>query len=64
MSQSLLSHLLERELEAYVKESARVLRTGGIMAMTFFCMEDLRALKLLGGRWTFAHQQGRGVHRE
>ncbi len=58
MSQSLFSHLLERELRAYVKEAARVLRTGGIMTMTFFCMDDLRALKLLGGRWTFAHKLG------
>jgi len=58
MSQSLFSHLLERELRAYVKESARALRKGGIMAMTFFCMDDLGALKLLGGRWTFAHRRG------
>lgn len=57
MSQSLFSHLLERELRAYVKESARVLRNGGTMAMTFFCMDDLRALKLLGGRWTFEYRR-------
>lgn len=57
MSQSLFSHLLERELRAYVSESARVLRSGGVMAMTFFCMDDLRALKLLGGRWNFAHRR-------
>ena len=57
MSQSLFSHLLERELRAYVKESARVLRPGGIMAMTFFCMDDLRALNLVGGRWSFAHRR-------
>ncbi|MFZ0707107.1 MAG: class I SAM-dependent methyltransferase [Candidatus Korobacteraceae bacterium] len=57
MSQSLFSHLLEPELRAYVRESARVLRGGGLMAMTFFCMDDLRALKLLGGRWSFAHQR-------
>jgi SAM-dependent methyltransferase len=58
MSQSLFSHLLESDLRAYVKESARVLRDGGIMAMTFFCMDDLRALNLLGGRWTFSRQRG------
>jgi len=57
MSQSLFSHLLENELRGYVKESARVLRPGGIMAMTYFCMDDLRTLKLLGGRWTFAHRR-------
>ncbi len=53
ISQSLFSHLLENDVRAYVKESARVLRPGGIMAMTFFCMDDLRSLDLLGGRWTF-----------
>jgi SAM-dependent methyltransferase len=57
MSQSLFSHLLEPELRAYVTESVRVLRPGGIMAMTFFCMDDLRALKLLGGRWRFEHRR-------
>ena len=56
-SQSLFSHLLERDVRAYIEESQRVLRAGGIMAMTFFCMEDLRALNLLGGRWTFAHRR-------
>ncbi len=54
MSQSLFSHVLEQEVRGYVKESHRVLRPGGIMAMTFFCMDDLRRLKLLGGRWTFS----------
>lgn len=57
MSQSLFSHVLEPELRAYVKESARVLRSGGIMAMTFFCMDDLGKLKLLGGRWNFGHRR-------
>jgi SAM-dependent methyltransferase len=56
MSQSLFSHLLEDNVRNYVAESLRVLRPGGIMAMTFFCMDDLRALKLLGGRWTFEHR--------
>jgi hypothetical protein len=27
------------------------------MAMTFFCMDDLRSLNLLGGRWSFAHRR-------
>jgi len=57
LSQSLFSHLLESAVRGYVKEAARVLRPGGIMAMTFFCMDDLRALNLLGGRWTFAHRR-------
>src|SRR5271157_195704 len=57
-SQSLFSHLLEDDLRNYVRESARVLRAGGIMAMTFFCLDDLRRLNLLGGRWTFSHHVG------
>jgi SAM-dependent methyltransferase len=57
-SQSLFSHLLEADLRNYVRESLRVLRRGGVMAMTFFCRDDLRALNLLGGRWTFARRQG------
>jgi len=56
-SQSLFSHLLDGDVRAYVAESFRVLRPGGIMAMTFFCMDDLRLLNLLGGRWTFAHRR-------
>jgi len=57
VSQSLFSHLLESDVRAYLKESARVLRSGGIMATTFFCIDDLRALNLLGGRWTFEHRR-------
>jgi len=57
-SQSLFSHLLEDELRNYIGESARVLRPGGMMAMTFFCLDDLRRLNLLGGRWTFSHRVG------
>ena len=58
MSQSLFSHLLERDLRNYIEESVRVLRAGGTMAMTFFCMDDLRDLNLLGGRWSFGHRRG------
>jgi SAM-dependent methyltransferase len=58
-SQSLFSHLLEDDLENYVKESFRVLKPGGAMCMTFFCMEDLEALGLLGQRWSFRHLIGR-----
>ena len=57
-SQSLFSHLLEDDLRNYVGESLRVLRPGGIMAMTYFCLDDLRRLNLLGGRWTFSHRIG------
>ena len=58
VSHSLFSHLLENDLRNYVQESARVLRSGGVMVMTFFCIDDLRKLNLLGGRWTFAHREG------
>jgi SAM-dependent methyltransferase len=57
-SQSLFSHLLEADIVHYLRESRRVLRPGGSMLMTFFCMEDLKALGLLGGRWSFAHRMG------
>jgi SAM-dependent methyltransferase len=55
-SQSLFTHLLEEDLENYVKESFRVLRPGKTMAMGVFCIENLRAASLLGGRWTFPHR--------
>ena len=57
-SHSLFSHLLEEDLENYVAESYRMLRPGGTMLMTFFCLDDLEALGLLGGRWTFQHTVG------
>jgi SAM-dependent methyltransferase len=57
-SQSLFSHLLEDDVRHYLKESHRVLRPGGWMVMTFFCMEHLKSLGLLGGRWNFAHRLG------
>jgi len=57
-SQSLFSHLLEQELTNYIRESFRVLKTGGSMCMTFFCLEDVRALGLPGNRWTFRHTMG------
>lgn len=58
VSHSLFSHLLEPELRIYLAESARVLRAGGVMAMTFFCLEDMQGLGLIGGRWTFEHRIG------
>jgi SAM-dependent methyltransferase len=51
---SLYSHLLEEEFADYLRESFRILRSGGCMYLTFFCMEDVQ----LGQRWTFAHRRG------
>ena len=58
LSQSLFSHLLEDDIRHYLRESRRVLRPGGVMSMTFFCLDDLERLGLLGGRWTFQHPLG------
>jgi SAM-dependent methyltransferase len=60
-SQSLFSHLLEEDLERYLRESYRVLKPGGAMCMTFFCIEDLRKLGLLGTRWSFRNRIGRAL---
>jgi SAM-dependent methyltransferase len=51
---SLYSHLLERELDEYLRESFRLLRQGGLMYLTFFCIEHVK----LGNRWTFSHRRG------
>jgi hypothetical protein len=53
-SLSLYSHLLETEVLQYMQESYRILRTNGIMFMTFFCIEHVE----LGGRWTFGNRRG------
>jgi len=53
-SLSLYSHLLETETLDYLRETHRILRAGGIMYMTFFCIEHLK----LGRRWTFQHRHG------
>jgi SAM-dependent methyltransferase len=53
-SLSLYSHLLETEFIEYMQESYRILRTDGIMFMTFFCIEHVER----GERWTFGHQCG------
>ena len=53
-SLSLFSHLLEAEALDYLRESYRILRAGGLMFLTFFCMEHVER----GGRWTFAHRCG------
>ena len=57
-SVSLFTHLLEDDLEGYLRETARVLGTRGRMRMTVFCMDDLRESGTLGGRWTFRHRLG------
>jgi SAM-dependent methyltransferase len=53
-SVSLYSHLLQEQFEDYLRESFRVLRCGGLMYLTFFCIEDVE----LGERWSFAHRLG------
>jgi SAM-dependent methyltransferase len=53
-SLSLYSHLLEDEVVQYTQESFRILRTGGIMFITFFCIEHVER----GGRWTFQYRRG------
>ncbi len=57
-SVSLFTHLLEGDLEGYLRETARVLSPGGRMRMTVFCMDDLRESGTLGGRWTFQSRAG------
>src|SRR5712671_4618445 len=41
---------------AVMRESYRILRTNGIMFLTFFCIEHVE----LGRRWTFRHRRGSG----
>ncbi len=57
-SQSLFSHLLEEDIRHYLAESYRMLKPGGWMLMTFFCLDDLEELNLMEGRWTFRHAVG------
>jgi SAM-dependent methyltransferase len=58
MSESLFTHLLDTDVVRYVKESFRVLRPGGRMLMTVFCLEDIASRQELGGRWTFRSRRG------
>lgn len=51
---SLFTHLLYNDFVFYVSESARVLRSGGILYMTMFVMDFIK--QKLGDRWTFAHE--------
>jgi SAM-dependent methyltransferase len=53
---SLFSHLLEGEFTAYVRESARVLRPGGWMHFSTFCLEHVD--RSPGSRWSFQHREG------
>ncbi len=57
-SVSLFTHLLADDVEGYLRETARVLAPGAAMRMTVFCLDDLRELGVLGGRWTFTHRRG------
>jgi SAM-dependent methyltransferase len=57
-STSLFTHLLEEELVNYVREAFRVLRPGGTMQMTVFCIDLMREQGRLGGRFTFRHRIG------
>ena len=53
-SLSLFTHLLEREIIDYLRETYRILRSDGIMLITFSCIEHVE----LGHRWTFRHRRG------
>ena len=55
-SMSVLTHLLQADVERVLAESFRVLRPGGTMRMTVFCLELMG--DALGGRWTFQHREG------
>ena len=55
-SNSLLTHLLETELENYLRETHRLLKPGGTMMHSHFNMEHLPAT--FGTRHTFKHELG------
>ena len=57
-STSLFTHLLEEDLVSYLRETARVLRPGGTMSMTVFCLDTFREQGWLGQRFSFAHPVG------
>ena len=61
LSGSLFTHLLEREMQNYLLESYRVLKKGGYMQMSVFCLESLAETGSLGGRWTFQHPIGNAL---
>ncbi|MFL9828764.1 class I SAM-dependent methyltransferase [Rhodoplanes sp. SY1] len=53
-SKSLFTHLLERDLENYMRESYRLLRSGGYMNHSVFCLDH--PPPTFGTRHTFSHQ--------
>jgi SAM-dependent methyltransferase len=58
-SNSLLTHLLEAELENYLRESYRLLRAGGAMMHSHFNIEHPPAT--YGTRHTFRHRMGNAL---
>jgi SAM-dependent methyltransferase len=57
-STSLYTHLLEKEVDNYTRESYRVLKPGGVMQMNIFCLDYFKDAGLLGSRWNFQYQIG------
>ncbi len=57
LAMSLFTHLLEAEADNYLREAARLLRPGGLVAITFFCLDY--PPPTLGGRHSFRHVMGR-----
>jgi SAM-dependent methyltransferase len=55
-STSLYTHLLTEELDYYTRESARMLKPGGHMMMSYFSLTT--PPPTYGGRHTFRHQRG------
>lgn len=53
---SLFSHLLEVEFRSYLNEAARVLRSGGSMQFSVFCLQHVNQGG--GSRWSFRHRLG------
>lgn len=56
-STSLFTHLLEPEAVNYLNESGRILRKGGIISHSVFCLDYLP--RTYGTRHTFSHTMGR-----
>ncbi len=55
-SGSLFTHLLEKEAVNYLRESFRVLRPGGVIAHSTFCIDH--PPPTFGDRHTFSHRMG------
>lgn len=53
---SLFSHLLEPEFTSYLREAGRLLRPGGCLSFSAFCMEHVD--RSPGSRWSFRHRAG------